>query len=313
MVAAASDALQDPCLQYVLLAAAAENEAIQLDRAGQSTAALTKYEESEQHFGNAVSSAAPEHAADQPLLAKHREQILLRIRHLKSLHGEPSTVRVEDHIKTIQLGMQAMETVQKLQEHGERASQVAHERGGTTAVAGATGVGAVAGLVALGPLGALAGAALGIYAATRQDGVGDTARSVGQQGAAVAHGAAEFNREHKVVERTVDGLSTAARAAQKVNEEHHVTDRVVEAGTAAVGTVQQVNREYRVSERVVGGIGAALTKAGEIDREHRVSQKIGQGLSAGLSAITAALSPRTQAGAAPASAGPAVVSSPGLC
>merc|ERR1719188_761195 len=99
-------------MRHVIASSAAENAAIELDRAGSVAAAIAKYEECERELGKAIEAAMPAHASDHPKLVQHRSEVQSRISHLKSLNGRPPTIPVEDQIKAVQLGMQASSAAQ---------------------------------------------------------------------------------------------------------------------------------------------------------------------------------------------------------
>jgi len=245
--------------------ATAENEAIALDRAGQYEGAIAKYEECERHFAMAVGFAQPDHAQDQPKLQAHREQVLSRLVHLKSLNGAESTVPVEDQIKTIQLGMQAAQSAERTAAAAVAATESA---GGMGTLGAVSAIGAGVGFLALGPLGLIAGAAGSAYMATRQDGVGATTRQVGST------------------------AITAAQGAKELDQKHRVSQNLMAAGGAAATQIAETNQKYGITDKISTGVGAAASRLSQIEREHHVTEKMAAGLSAGLSAVTRALSPR---------------------
>eukprot|EP00406_Dinophysis_acuminata_P005565 CAMPEP_0179230652 /NCGR_PEP_ID=MMETSP0797-20121207/10942_1 /TAXON_ID=47934 /ORGANISM="Dinophysis acuminata, Strain DAEP01" /LENGTH=111 /DNA_ID=CAMNT_0020937723 /DNA_START=80 /DNA_END=412 /DNA_ORIENTATION=- len=93
----------DTCMEHVLAASEAENEAVALDRGGKRKEAIDKYRRCAQELEAAISTALPSHAEDQGKLVTHKEQVLARISHLAS--NPSTTTPVEDQIKTVQLAM----------------------------------------------------------------------------------------------------------------------------------------------------------------------------------------------------------------
>eukprot|EP00933_Yihiella_yeosuensis_P061871 TRINITY_DN64741_c0_g1_i1.p1 TRINITY_DN64741_c0_g1~~TRINITY_DN64741_c0_g1_i1.p1 ORF type:complete len:292 (+),score=96.25 TRINITY_DN64741_c0_g1_i1:72-878(+) len=251
---------EDGCIQKVMAASVAENEAISLDRSGDTNGAIKKYEECEKLFALAISASLPNHSADHPKLVQHREEVLQRIQHLKSLKGKASTVPVEDQIKAVQLGMQA----------ASAAAGASDAAGGVKTLGAVAAMGAIGGFIVLGSIGlgtagAVAGAAAAGYTATRSDQAGDVARTAG--GVVVA----------------------GAEKAMELNREHQITTKVVEAGGKAMETAKTVNDKYHITDKVVAGVKTAASKAQEIEETHHVTSKVAAGISAGLSKLTSAL------------------------
>jgi len=250
----------DACMQHVMAAAAAENEAIALDRAGDVPAAIKKYEECERELGDAIDVALPQHAGDHPKLVQHRQEINDRISHLKSLKGKPSAIPVEQQIKAVELGMQA----------AGAASSAASSAGGVKALAACAALGAAGGFIVLGgvlgtSLSIAGGAAGAAYLATRQDKVGDAARSAG--GVAIA----------------------GVEKARQLNEEHKVTEKITEAGSKAVNVAKNFDEKHQISSKVSQGVGKVLSKAQEIEEKHHVTDKVTSGISKGLGKLSSAL------------------------
>lgn len=247
-------------MRRVIDASILENEAIDLDRAGQVHAALKKYEECESMLASAIAVALPAYKEDHPKLVQHRKEVLDRVEHLKGLKGDVPTIPVEQQIKAVQLGMQATSA----------ASSAMSSAGGMKTLAACAALGAVGGFLVLGgTLGAtislVGGAASAAYCATRGDKVGEITRGAGAAAIAGADKAVELNREHKVTEKLAD------------------------AGTKAIEVAKQVNDKYKISDKVADGVSKAITKAKEIEEKHHVTDKVAAGLSAGLAKLSSAL------------------------
>lgn len=250
----------DECTQRVLAASTAESEAISHDRAGKVKEAIAKYEECERHLASAIDAATPAHSGDRPKLVQHRKEVSDRISHLKGLRGGAPTIPVEDHIKAVQLGMQATSA----------ASSAASSAGGVKTLAAAAALGAAGGFVILGgtigcTLAAVGGAAAAGYAATRQDKVGEAARGAGNMALA------------------------GVDKAKKLNEEHKVGEKIADAGSKAVAAAKSADEKYHISEKVSAGVGSLVSKAQEIDQKHHVSDKVASGIATGFGKLSAAL------------------------
>uniref|UniRef100_A0A7S0FIQ9 MIT domain-containing protein n=1 Tax=Pyrodinium bahamense TaxID=73915 RepID=A0A7S0FIQ9_9DINO len=257
---ASNDVGQDPCTQRVLAASVAENEAISLDRAGNVAAAIQRYEECERELSGAIGLALPAHADDHPKLVQHRKEILDRIAHLKSLNGAAPTIPVEQQINAVQLGMQATGA----------ASSAVSSAGGAKTLAACAALGAVGGFVVLGGtvgagLSIVGGAAGAAYVATRQDKLGDAARTAGS--CAIA----------------------GVEKAKKLNDEHKVTAKIADAGSKAVTAAKTVDEKYKISDKVSHGVGTILSKAQEIEQKHQVTDKVASGISKGFGKLSSAL------------------------
>mmetsp|Transcript_85630 Transcript_85630/g.239174 ORF Transcript_85630/g.239174 Transcript_85630/m.239174 type:complete len:283 (-) Transcript_85630:109-957(-) len=252
----------DECLSYVIAASSAENEAICLDRAGNTVEAIKLYEVCETELASAISTAFSYHADDHPKLVQHRKEVLDRIQHLRSLKGAPSTISVEEHIKAVQLGMQASAV----------AKDGVAKGAGVKTLAACAAIGAAGGFLVLGSIplvpasaAAVAGAAGVGYCATRSDRIGGAARGMG--GVVVA-GA------EKVVE---------------INKEHRISEKVVGASKKAVDRARDVDTKFGISTKVVAGVTGAMSKAKDIEDRHQVTGRVASGVTKGYAKVSAAL------------------------
>jgi len=250
---AMADSNQDDCIKHVLASSVAENAAIEFDRAGDVKQAIEKYQECEQELAAAIAAALPAHAGDHPKLVQHRQEILDRIKYLKSLNGGLPTIPIEQQIKAVQLGMQATRSA-----------------GGVKTLAAVTAMGAAGGAIVLGStigltFSAIGGAAAAAYCATRNDKVGDAARSAGN-----------------VALAGVDKMAA-------INKEHKITDKMADAGAKAATTAKAVNDKYGITDKISKGVGAAVSKAQDIENKHHVTDKVATGMGKGLTKLTSAL------------------------
>mmetsp|Transcript_16662 Transcript_16662/g.28118 ORF Transcript_16662/g.28118 Transcript_16662/m.28118 type:complete len:248 (-) Transcript_16662:351-1094(-) len=161
-----------------------------------------------------------------------------------------------------QQGMQAAGTV----------NQGVSTAGGVKPMAGAAAVGAAAGLVAMGPITAVACAGAAAYCTTRSDKAGDVARSTG---AAV--------------------VSTFDKA-KAYNDEHNFTGKAKDAAVATAQKAAEVNQKYKITDRIGGACSLAMSKAKAIEEKHQISSKVGGALSAGMDKVTATMNGKKAAG-----------------
>jgi len=257
---------EDQCIAHVLAASQIENEAMELDRAGDSAAAVRKYEQCAAELGAAIAAALPDHAEDQPKLAQHRSEILDRVAHLKSMRGKPASIPVEDQIRAVQLGMQA----------SSAATAAVGSAGGVKTFAACAALGAGAGFMVLGgAIGVVGGAVAAGYMATRGDKAGDAARAAGGAGL------------------------TAASKAKELNDKHQVAQKATELGKQAFSSAKAADAKYGISTKIGQGVGAAMSKAKDIEQKHHVTDKVAGGISTGLGKLTSALSrPSSASGSA---------------
>lgn len=266
----------DECIQRVIASSAAENAAIDFDRAGDVPQAITKYEECARLLQGAIDAALPAHAEDHPKLVQHRKQILDRVDHLKSLRGGGPTIPLEQQIQAVQLGMQGTAA----------ANAAVSSAGGVKTLGACAAIGAVGGFVVLGgtigaSLSVLGGATAAAYVATRQDGVGDAARKAGS--VAVA----------------------GAEKAQQINNEHKITEKITDVAQQGAAKAVEVNTKYGITDKVSAGVGAGVSKATEVNTKYDVTNKLASGLSSGLSKLSGALSSSSSAAPGAAASGAA--------
>jgi hypothetical protein len=225
------------------------------------------------HAAADVASAA-EHRDAEPL-TEHAGDVAARAEYLRTLQPGEERVPVEEHIRSVQLSINARGKPELV-----------------TPVGGVAIFGGVAGLIILGPLGAVVSAAAFAYAATRPGPVGDVSRRVGEVTSGVVSVAQRVGEEHRVQERFVSAFEStvetgrrASRKAQAFSERHQVPSRVVAAGSVvkqhaatATTTVTAMAERHRVSERVgtaaVATIGTVRKSVGTIDTKLGMSHAV---------------------------------------
>lgn len=249
----------DECVRRVMAAAAAESEAINLDNGNRRAEAIPKYEQSIIEFEAAIAAALPDHSDDRPRLIEHKAQVEARIATLKA--SPDTTIPVAQQIKSVQLAMAGAAPA-------AAASSDSAASGGVKTMAAVAAMGAVGGALVLGStvgltaIGAVGGAAGAAYCTTRNDGVGQAARTAG--------GVA---------------LSGVAKA-QQINEHHQITAKAADAGAKTVEKAKAINEKHQFTSRISGVVGAAVNKGREIDQKHNVTSKLAGGLAKGLDGVS---------------------------
>lgn len=253
-------------MNTVMAASSAEMAAVDLDRSGNNQAAIQKYEESVRQLeaAIAITSSGGDHAEDHPKLVQHRDEVRTRITYLRGLAGKAPTIPVEEQIKAVQIGMQAASS----------AASAAGQAGGVKTLAACAALGAGAGLMMLGPVGAVAGAVGAGYVATRQDKAGEVARSAGGLGVA------------------------AVTKAKEINDQHQISTKVVEAGKHGFAAAKEADTKYGVTTKISSAASTAMAKGREIEQTHHVTDKVASGFSKGLTKLTAVLATTGNAGTA---------------
>jgi hypothetical protein len=266
----------DECVTRVMAASMAENEAIDSDRKNQRAEAIAKYEESVREYTAAIAAALPNHSEDRPKLIEHKKQVESRIATLKS--SPTSAIPVEDQIKSVQLAMAGAST----------ANAAVQSAGGMKTMAACAGLGAVGGAIILGgglgltAIGAVGGAAGAAYVATRQDAVGDAARSAGNTALQGVAKAQEVNQKHQITTKIADAGSAAAAKAKAINEQHQITSRISSATAGAVSKAKEIEAKHQVTDKVASGFAKGLDKVSSL-MGGRGSQSSASGSTGGYS------------------------------
>ena len=231
--------------QALTEASIAEQRAMEADRAARVSEAINLYTESIDKLRYGLSLCPLNHPDAYPL-QKHIAEIQNRLGYLSSL---PVTAKplipLESHIFPVELSVVSS------------SSQGGSSAGSTIGTAAA--IGGVGGLLLLGPLGLVAGAAGAAYASTRSDQIGSTTRGVARTSAAVVDRVLDVNREHGIASKAIEIGSAAVAKASEINEKYEVASRVKAAGSEAYKRLSTFDQEYKVTERIGSSISAGLT------------------------------------------------------
>jgi hypothetical protein len=218
-----------------------EQRAMAADRACRVSDAIDLYAQSIEklHMGLSV---CPFNHPDAYPIQKHIGEIQNRISYLSSLSVTAKPlIPLESHIYPVELSVTSSQT---------SSAASSGSTMGTAAVLGGVG-----GLLLLGPVGLVAGAAGAAYASTRSDQIGSTTRGVARTSVAVVDKVIDVNREHGIGSRAMELGSAAISKASEINEKYEVTNRVKAAGTEAYRRLSTFDQEYKVTE----GLGMAIS------------------------------------------------------
>ena len=233
-----------------------EQAAIMADRGGQVADAIRFYSQSIEKLTYGL-SLCPHSHPDTVAIDRHISELQNRISYLSSLSATSRPlIPLESHISPVEL------TVAPPSPTGYSA------KGSTMGAAAA--IGGVGGLLLLGPLGLVAGAAGAAYASTRSDAVGSATRGVARGSVAV-------------VDKVVD-----------VEKQHHFTTKAMELGSAVYNKASEINQKYEVTDTVKTAGTAAFKRLATFNEQHGVTDKIASGVAAGISTLSNFLQPSSQ-------------------
>eukprot|EP00588_Corethron_pennatum_P026176 CAMPEP_0194324750 /NCGR_PEP_ID=MMETSP0171-20130528/28840_1 /TAXON_ID=218684 /ORGANISM="Corethron pennatum, Strain L29A3" /LENGTH=271 /DNA_ID=CAMNT_0039083721 /DNA_START=108 /DNA_END=923 /DNA_ORIENTATION=+ len=143
-------------------------------------------------------------------------------------------------------------------------------------------IGAIAGLAICGPAYAIA-VALGLVTVAIVD-KGDMGESVRKSGRAVS----DFNKEHKIAEKTATAVAGAAKgaakAAREYDEQHHVVEKTRSAISDSVQAVHNYDKK-QLLDNTKAGAQDALKAAYDFDEEHQVVDKTKRGVNDIITAV----------------------------
>mmetsp|Transcript_23108 Transcript_23108/g.33854 ORF Transcript_23108/g.33854 Transcript_23108/m.33854 type:complete len:239 (-) Transcript_23108:290-1006(-) len=136
---------------------------------------------------------------------------------------------------------------------------------GNKACLGAAAAGGVIGCLLVGPLTGIVVAGAALYASTREDDIGSTARSAGNV--------------------AVSAYDKSVEAAEK----YHIKEKVVEAGKATYNKAKELDDEYKIYDRAKEATAGVVKGAQDLDRKYDISGKTARALMSGAKAATSAL------------------------
>ncbi|KAF4654061.1 hypothetical protein FOL47_010160 [Perkinsus chesapeaki] len=234
-----------------------EQQAMVHDRANRIQNAITCYVQASNRLAEAASLLPSAHP-DVGAISQHRMEVDSRVTYLRSMMDagmlQPG-LPLEHHIKPVSLTM----TSSALDIAGR-----GHPIGGpsSTEVGAAAALGGLGGMLLLGPLGLVAGAAGAAYCTTRTDAVGYAARGAGSATAATVQQGSEFCQRYGLGQRAQTIVSGAAVRAREINDSYHVTENIQAGAVAAGRRLSEFNQQYQVTDRVGAGLARGMSAIG---------------------------------------------------
>jgi hypothetical protein len=223
-----------------------EQGAMFRDRNGDVPEALRLYQETVNLLQSAL-SLCPFNDPDGLAIERHIHEIQIRLSYLSTLSASAKPlIPLDTHIHPVQLSIPVSP-----KSHTEPSS--------TTTMGAAAAIGGVGGLLLLGPLGLVAGAAGAAYATTRSDNIGSSARGVARGSISVIDKASELNREAGITDKAKQVGSAALNKAAAINEQYQVTTTVKAVGSEAFKRLSTFNEDYKVTDRIASGIAAGFS------------------------------------------------------
>ena len=238
-------------------AASLEQQAIDKDRSGDVTAALSLYNQAASKLSVAAAQLPVDHG-DTKAILNHRLEVLRRIDYLQSLFpGQTPQVPIESHIQPVQLSLGSS---------GSKPSTPEGKGTGNKTLATAAAIGGLGGLVLLGPISAVAGAVGFAYCSTQKGALGSTVRVV------------------------ADGSAAAVTKANDFDNQHGITTKARKISVAAFQRTKEFDDKYQVTATVKTGVVAAANSIVEVNKKYSITDKAGKAISRGLSSIADLLS-----------------------
>lgn len=153
--------------------------------------------------------------------------------------------------------------------NGANAEGKRNDSGGSSTLAGAAAVGAVAGFCILGPITGVVAAGAMAYGTTRKDSVGMFSRTAGRAAASTYSSLKRWNKDYKITEKATRAVVTTGKAMKKLDD------------------------DYKITEKTSKAVAATGRAAVDFNERHQVSRRVGEGVSSGLDAVTAAVGAKT--------------------
>jgi hypothetical protein len=233
-------------------AAQLETQAMASDRRGDVAGAVSFYAQAAAKLSEAATQL-PVTSPDTRQILNHRQEILRRVDYLQSLFpGQTPQIPIESHITSLALG----------QPVDSGTPPGTPSRGGSaSAVTTAAALGGITGLVLLGPITAVAGAAGLAYAATRTDtAVGAGVRAVASTTNKAVAGAGEFDKKHGLSARAKELGSVAYERTVEFENKHHVGEKLKNGVVLTGKKIAQINNKYHITDKAASALGAGMAK-----------------------------------------------------
>jgi hypothetical protein len=244
-------------------AAQLETQAMTSDRRGEVSTAINFYTQVAAKLSEAASQL-PVTSPDTRLVLNHRMEVLRRLDYLQSLFpGQTPQIPIESHITSLSIG----HPVGTPPGTPSGTSTMA-----TSAIATAAALGGITGLILLGPITGVAGAAGLAYAATRTD------TTVGQGVHAVA-----------------STTNKAVAGASDFDQKHGLTNRAKELGSAAYDRTVEFERKHHVGAKIKNGVAFTGKKLSDFNNKYQITDKAASALGTGMAKLTSWMGGSTSA------------------
>ncbi len=246
--------------QILTEAALIEQQAMAFDRTGQVQSAVQAYNTALAKFSEGISLIPLNHPDAIPI-EHHVAEIQNRVSYLLSLpESARPLIPLESHISPVQLTVETSPELSSTQTMGTAAA-----------------IGGVGGLLLLGPLGLIAGAAGAAYAATRDDDIGVTTRGVAQKSYTVVDKVREVDREHQISATAKSMGSAAVAKVSEIDQKYEVTETVKAAGSEAARRLSAFNERYKITDSISNGISSGVASLSSFIRSGQSTPQEQQG------------------------------------
>mmetsp|Transcript_39984 Transcript_39984/g.40788 ORF Transcript_39984/g.40788 Transcript_39984/m.40788 type:complete len:290 (+) Transcript_39984:77-946(+) len=177
--------------------------------------------------------------------------------------------------------------------------------GSRVALGAAAATGILATLV-IGPVTGIVCAVIGVYATTRDDKIGDIARSTGaatanaydkaveteskygikdkikNAGIATYEKAKEINSEYMLTEKANAMATATYTKAVEINEEYKVVDKSKATVSSIASQAKELNEKYEITNKASKAITSSITTAKELDQKYEITSKASKAVTAGI-------------------------------
>lgn len=127
---------------------------------------------------------------------------------------------------------------------------------------GAAAVGAVLGILVLGPVTGAIVAGAAVYATTRSDKIGDAARGTGKVACNAYDKAVEADKKYGIFDRIKAAGQATLQKAAEIDQEYKITDKAQTLAKQAVEEAKKIDAKYEITDKAAAAITSGVTAAG---------------------------------------------------